>query len=61
MTLYMRVTSDKYELPLAVADSKRELAEIQGLSVSAVKSAYSLKTKTYVKVEVEDENEREIH
>lgn len=61
MTLYMRVTSDKYELPLAVADSKRELAEIQGLSVSAVRSAYSLKTKTYIEVEVEDENEREVH
>lgn len=60
MTLYMRVTSDKYELPIAVADSKRELAEMQGLTPSTVRSAYSLKTKTYIEVEVEDEVE-ELH
>lgn len=60
MTLYMRVTSDKYELPIAVADSKKELAEMQGLTPSTVRSAYSLKTKTYIEVEVEDEVE-ELH
>jgi len=55
MKLYMRVTSDKYELPLAVAESKRELAKIQGLTPNAVYSAYSLGSKTYLIVEVDDE------
>lgn len=36
MRLYMAVTADKYELPLAVADSSRELAEIMGVSPSCV-------------------------
>ena len=30
MTLYLKVTKDKYELPVAVADSKKELARMLG-------------------------------
>jgi hypothetical protein len=30
MTLYLKVTKDKYELPVAVADSKAELADMLG-------------------------------
>ena len=36
MVVYERVTADKYELPLAVADSECELARILGISVSSV-------------------------
>lgn len=36
MFVYVKVTNDKYELPLAVADSERELARILHISVSAI-------------------------
>lgn len=36
MKLYMMTTSDKYELPLAVADSPHELAEMVGVSYQRV-------------------------
>ena len=32
MKLYMAVTNDEYELPVAVADSKTELANMTGIS-----------------------------
>ena len=32
MTLYLAVTADKYELPLYVADSRKEMAEWYGVS-----------------------------
>lgn len=36
MKLYLSVTSDKYELPLYVAKSPRELAEVYGIKESSV-------------------------
>ena len=58
-TLYMMVTTDKYELPLAVADSIKELATMDGKSVGAISSAmyYAKKMGTkcrYVKVVLDD-------
>lgn len=35
--LYMAVTKDKYELPIAVADSPAELAEMIGVPVKTVR------------------------
>lgn len=35
-TLYMAVTADRYELPLAVADSPRELAKIVGIPAKTI-------------------------
>ena len=32
MTLYLAVTADKYELPVYVADSRKEMAEWYGVS-----------------------------
>lgn len=32
MTLYIKVTQDKFELPIAVADTARELADMVGTS-----------------------------
>ena len=66
MTIYMMTTKDKYELPLAVADSVGELAELTG--VNPRKITYSLskaKTRkakrhlgsTWHKVEVEESND----
>ena len=39
--LYLLVTTDKYELPLAVADSKEELAQIAGVSVGTISANLS--------------------
>ena len=56
MTLYLKVTKDKYELPVAVADSKKELARILGLYPSGLYRAFKESRKScYVAVEVEDE------
>ena len=58
MTLYMKVTKDKYELPVAVAETKEELARMLGIKRDHVRSAFShakkYKNPTYVEVEVDD-------
>ena len=60
MTLYMKVTRDKYELPVAVAETKAELARILGIKREHVRTAFShakkFKNPTYVVVEVEDDD-----
>jgi len=60
MTLYMKIDPNYYELPLAVADSIQELAEILGIrkntisrNMSAAKSG--LCKARYIKVVCEDE------
>lgn len=61
MKLYLKVTKDKYELPVAVADSPRELAKMIGVSRDTIFSALShvkagqVRSSTYKIVEVEDE------
>lgn len=60
MKLYICVTRDKYELPVAVAESARELAEMRGVQSSTVLSSIShekegLYKSMYKLVEVEDE------
>lgn len=62
MVLYMKVTSDVYELPVAVAGSPRELAEMLGESVNAVRSIFSHNKnpnarhlKNYIVVDMGDE------
>lgn len=61
MTLYLYVTNDKYELPLIVADSVRELADTLGKSVHTINSAFcrerqgKIKNTRYKKVDVEDD------
>jgi len=51
MTLWLKVTNDKYELPLAVADTKRELAEMLGLKKISIRKGKSC----YIKVICPDE------
>ena len=41
MVLYMRVSNDRYELPLAVADTRRELAEMCGVTPNLISSCIS--------------------
>lgn len=50
---YMKVTNDKYRLPVAVADSAAELARLVGATKNTVLSSISHGTDTYEKVELE--------
>ena len=61
MFVFMKVTNDRYELPLAVADSGYELAKICGVSTNnvynAIRKARLMGHRCqYIRVEVEDEN-----
>lgn len=60
--LYAMVTQDKYQLPILVTDTGRELSKILGLNPDTVAQyIYHDKTKVhskyprYIKVEVDDE------
>jgi ribosomal protein L7Ae-like RNA K-turn-binding protein len=60
MTLWMAVTADKYELPIAVADTGLELGRMLGISSSAIthamKRGYGKRhTQRYLKVELQEE------
>lgn len=58
MVVFMKVTRDKYELPIAIADSIQELARITGSNENTIRSELShAKTKKrkrsiYQKVEI---------
>lgn len=57
----MEVTQDKYELPVAVADSAVELSRIVGATVNNIRSSAHHKShgkqkrSRFVRVEAEDE------
>ena len=57
MTLFMKVTRDRYELPLAVARTQAELARIVGVDESAVSKGLRNENSAYKKVEVDDEDQ----
>ena len=50
--VYVKYDSKPPYLPVAVADSKRELAEILGVSRNVVYSSFSHKRSTYVEVTI---------
>lgn len=60
MTLYMAVTPDKYELPLAVEAYAEDIAELFGTTKSAVYSSVSVdrsgkrKGIKFVKVKIDE-------
>lgn len=61
MYLWMLVSMDKYELPLAVADSASQLARMVGANRNTIfTSIYQARTKgyrsKYVKVEIEEDD-----
>lgn len=65
MTIYMKVTPDRFELPVAIADSIPMLARICNTSEWTIRSSLrrydkgKVKLRRYVKVEIEEEdNER---
>ena len=51
----MRTTTDDMELPVAVADSPGELAEMVGTTKECVMSSISHKHKGWYRVEVEED------
>ena len=62
MTLWLEVTPDEYELPLAVADSVQELARLRGKRAGTIKACVCKREKgkrkrsIYVRVRVDDED-----
>ena len=62
--LWLYVTPDKYELPIYVCDTAKELAEKRNVSIGTVKrSAWQYKHKgygNYIKVEVEEDMNEDI-
>ena len=59
MKLYMKVTKDEYELPLAVAESASELGRMVGTSGSVVLSSISHHRPGWVRIEVDDSCEED--
>lgn len=58
MVIWMKVTKDKYELPIAITDSVGELARVVGTTANCISSSICHGYRTYVKVIV-DEKEGE--
>lgn len=52
--MYMKVTKDKYELPIACGETTAELARILGITRNAV--FRGVKRGVYIKVEWEEED-----
>lgn len=61
MTIWMEVTRDRYELPVAVADSATELAEIVGVKPQSICQSRmraekgKLRHQRFIRVEVDDD------
>lgn len=60
MKVYMRVTDDEYELPVAIADTQADLARMVGVGTNTVCSAlYKVRKwgqrSVYKEVEIDDE------
>ena len=56
MKVYVKYSTDPPYLPLAVADSKPQLAKILGMRTTSVYTMFSRKNKAYKEVEIEDED-----
>jgi DNA-binding transcriptional regulator YhcF (GntR family) len=66
MKLYMCVTKDEYELPIAVADTQAELARMLGVRLNTVNRAYhclrsgKYKDSQYKEIEIEEGDGNEL-
>lgn len=62
--LWMKVTNDKYELPIAIAESAYELADMLGINANVIYSQMShfkagrTKSCPYIQIKEGDEDER---
>lgn len=57
MIVFLRTTMDDLELPVAIADSTRELAEQLHLSYGSVASSVSRGVRGWYKVEIDEGEE----
>jgi len=57
MTVYVKYSNEYPYLPLAVADSKIELARMLGLTINVVASSLNHGYRTYAAVEIDDDFE----
>lgn len=63
MKIYMGVTPDKYELPIFVANSLKELAEMSGFDYDSIRHRISKKSSgrnhgiKFIKVVIDEEEE----
>lgn len=55
MTLYIKTTTDKYELPVAVEDSPAKLAKRLGLKRHSVATMCSKGKNGYHRIKIEEE------
>lgn len=55
MKVYVKYSNKPPYLPVAVADSKAELAKMLGVRLNNVICAFHKKTKTYQEVEIPDD------
>ena len=56
MKLYVKCTTDEYQLPEIIADSAQELAEKTGKTPGSIATMISRGYPGYYKVEVKDES-----
>lgn len=60
MDVWIKVSADKYELPVAIADTPLELARLCGTTANTISSTWShykkgkIKKSSYVKVRLEE-------
>jgi len=54
MTIYMKCTTDRLELPIAVADTVKELAQMLGVGLGSVYSGISRDYGGYHKVVIDE-------
>ena len=57
MTLYVKCTTDKYELPEAVAESTTELAKMIGKTAGSIATMISKGYPGYHRIEIKDQTE----
>lgn len=67
MKVYMEITKDEYQLPVAVADTVKDLAKKIGTRANSISSALCKQRKgvhiksRYIEVELDEEEECEIN
>lgn len=57
MILYMKTTTDKFELPIAVEETVEALASDLGLKVNSVKCMCSKQKNGYHRIKIEEEQD----
>lgn len=57
VTIYMKVTEDELSLPVAIGETAQELADQIGVKVETIYAGVSRGRISYVKVEVDEDDD----